>query len=86
MMKLFKEQYSTGTGPSAHQASACRLTTPFETNHLNVNKAKEIIINFRKHSGGHAPVYVNGAEAEMVESFKFLGVQITNHLSLVPPH
>jgi len=34
---------------------------------LNVNKTKEIVIDFRKGSGGHAPVYVNGDEVEMVE-------------------
>ena len=27
------------------------------------------------------PVYINGDEEEMLESFKFLGVQITNNLS-----
>ena len=48
---------------------------------LNVIKSKEIAINFKKRSGGHAPVYINGAKVEMVESFKFLGVQITNNLS-----
>jgi len=47
---------------------------------LNVNKTKEIVIDFRKRSGGHAPVYIDGDEVEMVESFTFLGVQITNNL------
>ena len=51
---------------------------------LNVNKMKEIVIDFRKHSGGHAPVYINGDEVEMVDSFKFLAVQITNNLSWSP--
>eukprot|EP00061_Rhincodon_typus_P015138 g42654.t1 len=42
---------------------------------------KELVIDFRKQGGGHTPVYINGAEAEMVESVKFLGVMITNNLS-----
>ncbi|XP_078085185.1 uncharacterized protein LOC144503927 isoform X1 [Mustelus asterias] len=42
---------------------------------------KEIVINFRKRKGEHAPVYINGDEIERVESFKFLGAQITNNLS-----
>ena len=46
---------------------------------LNVNKTKEIVIDFRKRSGEHAPVYINGDEVERVESFKCLGVQITNN-------
>ena len=48
---------------------------------LNVNKTKEIVINFSKHSGEHAPVYINGDDVGMVESFKFPGIQITNNLS-----
>ena len=48
---------------------------------LNVNKAKEITIDFRKRRREHAPVYINGDKVERVESFKFLGVQITNDLS-----
>ena len=49
----------------------------------NVSKNK-LVIDFRKRSGGHAPVYINGDEVEMVENFKFLGVQITNNLSWSP--
>ena len=37
---------------------------------LNVNKTKEIVINFRKRSGEHAPVYINGDKVERVEIFK----------------
>ena len=51
---------------------------------LNVNKMKEIVIDFRKHKEEHAPVYINGDEVERIESFKFLGVQITNNLSWPP--
>eukprot|EP00061_Rhincodon_typus_P017947 g46896.t1 len=32
-------------------------------------------------SGGHAPVCINGAEVEMVETIRFLGVTLTNNLS-----
>ena len=42
---------------------------------------KEIVIGFKKHSGRHAHVYLNGIKGEMVERFKFLDVQITNNLS-----
>ena len=51
---------------------------------LNVNKMKEIVIDFRERKGEHAPVYINGDEVERVESFMFLGVQITNNLSWSP--
>ncbi len=28
----------------------------------------------------HSPVYINGAEVEQVNSFRFLGISITNNL------
>eukprot|EP00061_Rhincodon_typus_P011102 g35879.t1 len=48
---------------------------------LNISKTKKLIIDFRKKGGGHDPVYINGAEVEMVKSIKFLGVMIINNLS-----
>eukprot|EP00061_Rhincodon_typus_P002227 g16944.t1 len=48
---------------------------------LNVIKAKELIINFRKKGGKHTPIYINGTEVERVNSTKFLGVMITDNLS-----
>eukprot|EP00061_Rhincodon_typus_P012382 g38082.t1 len=45
------------------------------------SKTKELTINFRKKRGGHAPIYLNGAEVDMVKSVKFLGVTIINNLS-----
>ncbi|XP_051881682.1 uncharacterized protein LOC127575722 [Pristis pectinata] len=41
----------------------------------------ELVIDFRKGGGIHAPVYINGAQVERVESVKLLGVNITNSLS-----
>eukprot|EP00061_Rhincodon_typus_P017837 g46721.t1 len=48
---------------------------------INVSKMKELVIGFRKRSGGHAPLCINGPEVEMVKSIKFLGVMITSDLS-----
>eukprot|EP00061_Rhincodon_typus_P014425 g41432.t1 len=47
---------------------------------INVSKMKELIIDFRKRNGGHAPVCITGAEVEIVENVKFLGVTSTNNL------
>ena len=38
---------------------------------LNVNKTKEIDIDFWKCSGGHVPVYTNVDEIEMVDASSF---------------
>eukprot|EP00061_Rhincodon_typus_P008819 g31766.t1 len=48
---------------------------------LKVSKMKELVIDFRKWSGRQPPFCTNGPKVEMVESFKFLRVNITNNLS-----
>ena len=46
----------------------------------NVNKTKEMIEIFRKQQRGHPPIHIEGTAAEKLESFKFLGVHITDKL------
>ncbi len=48
---------------------------------LNVEKTKEIIVDFRRVHTQHAPLTINGATVERVSSTKFLGVHITEDLS-----
>ena len=48
---------------------------------LNVIKTKEMIVDYRKRSTEHVPILIDGAVVEQVESFKFLGVHITNKLT-----
>ncbi|KAM9504353.1 uncharacterized protein ACWYII_001160 isoform 1-T3 [Salvelinus alpinus] len=48
---------------------------------LNVIKTKEMIVDYRKRMTEHAPILIARAVVEQVESFKFLGVHITNKLS-----
>ena len=43
---------------------------------LNVNKTKEMIIDLRE----QPPIYIDGTVVERVESFKFLGLHITDKL------
>eukprot|EP00061_Rhincodon_typus_P002117 g16659.t1 len=50
---------------------------------LNVGKTKELIIDFRKKGGEHAPVFITGTEVERVKSIKFLGVTIPDNLSWI---
>ena len=47
----------------------------------NVIKTKEMIVDYRKRRTEHAPILIDGAVVEQVESFKFLGIHITNKLS-----
>jgi hypothetical protein len=55
----------------------CQDTNPS----LNVIKTKEMIVDYRKRRTEHTPILLDGAIVEQVESFKFLGVHITNKLS-----
>jgi hypothetical protein len=48
---------------------------------LKAIKTKEMIVNYRKRRTEHAPIIIDGAAVEQVESFKFLGVHITNKLT-----
>ncbi|KAG7474480.1 RNA-directed DNA polymerase from transposon BS [Solea senegalensis] len=48
---------------------------------LNVDKTKEMIIDFRKSQTEHAPLSISGRTVERVENIKFLGVQISQDLS-----
>jgi hypothetical protein len=45
-----------------------------------VIKTKEINVDYRKRRTEHAPIPIDRAVVEQVESFKFLGVYITNKL------
>jgi hypothetical protein len=49
---------------------------------LNVIKTKGMIVDYRKKRTEHAAVLIDGAAVEQVESLKFLGVHITNKLTL----
>ena len=40
-----------------------------------------MIVDYRKRRTKHAPILIDGAVVEQVESFKFLGVHITNKLT-----
>ncbi|KAM9783542.1 mitochondrial import inner membrane translocase subunit tim16 isoform 1-T1 [Syngnathus typhle] len=48
---------------------------------LNVDKTKEIVVDFRKGHTQHLPLTIDGAVMERVSSARFLGVHISEDLS-----
>ena len=48
---------------------------------LNVITTKEMIVDYRKKRTKHAPILIDGAAVEQVESFRFLCVHTTNKLT-----
>ena len=48
---------------------------------LNVNKTKEMIVDFQATHVVHIPLHISGTTVEKVQRFKFRGVHITNNVS-----
>ena len=48
---------------------------------LNLIKTKKMIVDYRKKRTKHTAILIDGAVVKQVESFKFLGVHITNKLT-----
>lgn len=73
------------TQPSVttHSVAVKMVTSWLEDNNLslsfNVNKTKDMILNYRKKQrSGHLPIHIGEAEAERCINFRFLWVQITS--------
>ncbi|GFO27611.1 reo_6 protein [Plakobranchus ocellatus] len=49
--------------------------------HLNVDKTKEIIVDFRRGETPPPPLLIHGATVERVPSFKFLGTHVSDKLT-----
>ena len=49
--------------------------------HLNVDKTKEMIIDFRRNRAAPTPIIIKGAEIQQVETYKYLGVVVDNKLN-----
>lgn len=75
------------TQPSvtAHSVAVKMVTSWLEDNNLslsfNVNKTKDMILNYRKKQrSGHLPIKVGEPETERCINFRFLWVQITSFI------
>ena len=73
----------TDNKETAYREEVRELAVWYQDNNLslNVSKSKGMIMDYRKRRAEQAPININGAVVERVESFKFLGVHITNKLS-----
>ncbi len=59
------------------------LTKWCQVNHLslNIDKTKELVVDYRRQSREHTPITIDKTPVERVNSFKFLGVHITEDLT-----
>ena len=67
---------------SAYRQEVVDLTKWCSINNLelNVSKTKEVIVDFRLNREAPTPIIINGAEVEIVDNFKYLGVHISKDL------
>ncbi|KAK2878201.1 hypothetical protein Q8A73_012383 [Channa argus] len=68
---------------SAYREEVQRLTAWCGANNLslNVNKTKEMVVDFRRAQGDHSPLIIDGSSVEIVKSTKFLGVHLADNLT-----
>jgi hypothetical protein len=73
----------TGNDETAYGEEVRDLAVWCQDNNLSLNmiKTKEMTMAYRKRRADHAPILIDGVVVEQVESFKVLGVHITNKLS-----
>ncbi|KAI4881788.1 hypothetical protein NFI96_011483 [Prochilodus magdalenae] len=72
----------TENNETAYREEVQRLTDWCRTNNLslNVDKTKEIVVDFRRVRGDHSPLNINGSAVEIIQSTKFLSAHISeNH-------
>ncbi len=74
----------TDNDEMAYREEVHALTRWCQENHLslNINKTKELVVDFRRQSREHTLIIIiDGTPVERVSSFKFLGVHITEDLT-----
>jgi hypothetical protein len=75
----------TDNDEKAYREEVRELVVWYQNNHLslNVSKTKELIVEYRKRRAEQAPIDIDWAVAEWVESFKFLGLSWSKHTKTV---
>ncbi|XP_059842917.1 uncharacterized protein LOC132403539 [Hypanus sabinus] len=68
---------------SAYREEVQRLTDWCRANNLslNVNKTKEMVVDFRRAGCDQSPLNIDGSSVEIVKSTKFLGVHLMENLT-----
>ncbi len=73
----------TDNDETAYRDEVSTLTKWYQENHLslNIDKTKELVVDYRRQSREHTPITIDKTPVERVNSFKFLGVHITENLT-----
>ncbi len=73
----------TDNDETAYREEVSILTKWCQENHLslNIDKTKELVVDYRRQSREHTPITIDKTPVERLSSFKFLGVHITEDLT-----
>ncbi len=73
----------TDSDETAHREEVSTLTKWCQENHLslNIDKTKELVVDYRRQSREHTPITIDKTPVERVNSFKFICVHITEDLT-----
>ncbi len=73
----------TDNDETGYREEVSTLTKWCQENHLslNIDKTKELVVDFRRQSREHTPISIDKTPVERMSSFKFLGVHITEDLT-----
>ncbi len=73
----------TDNDETAYREEVSTLTKWRQENHLslNIDKTKELVVDYRRQSREHTHITIVKTPVERVNSFKFLGVHITEDLT-----
>ncbi len=73
----------TDNDETAYREEVSTLTKWCQENHLslNIDKTKELVVDYRRQSREHTPITIDKTPVERVTNFKFLGVHISEDLT-----
>ncbi|KAK3532777.1 hypothetical protein QTP86_028146, partial [Hemibagrus guttatus] len=68
---------------STYREEVQQLTAWCRANNLslNINKTKEMVVDFRRAQSDHSPLFIDGSYVEIAKSTKFLGVHLVENLT-----
>ncbi|KAI5607547.1 hypothetical protein C0J50_1858 [Silurus asotus] len=68
---------------SAYRKEVQQLTAWCGANNLslNIDKTKEMVVDFRRAHSGHSPLIIDWSSVDIVQSNKFLGVHLADNLT-----
>ncbi|KAK3506473.1 hypothetical protein QTP70_001255 [Hemibagrus guttatus] len=64
-----------------HDCATMHISSHNHQLSLNVDKTKEVVVDFRRAQSDNSPLFIDGSPVEIVKSTKFLGVHLAENLT-----